>query len=429
MVIITTAAVAIGRRIADSRAEKNERLQGLLKVKESNAAMGAYAMQRTCARASGPGSGASTNRSGNEIAHDEPGSLEVPRPILRPTVPADRAASSIDLTSASQSMARSTPPLYFARSTDNQGAKTSSLSSHESDSATMPSLDRPSLVSADATSDMTKGIRIRTKGSDLKSGFAYHPALFELQVHPTMWDAFTTQLIETTKFTLGDHAQVWAAAAGVACTGALVTSVLVGRGMGTRVQEKKVKSGLLDTSDDGLKATLQRWNDGYFRERGLKASLELSESATKNGRNQSKLIQKGLYWYPERQDRERKREQRKFVIVVTRLHPEASGDELVEMPGDNREAVVELSAAGDSSVMELPTNGHAAPAELPGDLIVPTGVSLGFDAPKWTPRIGIAELESPSTHSLKPKLNCEKGIGVAELEGDLHPAGVGDGHR
>ncbi|KAF2769093.1 hypothetical protein EJ03DRAFT_351571 [Teratosphaeria nubilosa] len=376
--------MAIGRRIADYREERRNEYK------------------KICAPASGPGFDTSTNCSGNEIAYDESRSLEGSTPVLRATVPADRATSSTNLTSSSASMGSSMPPSYStpARLTDEQAVTTSSTYSHDSSFANLLSSDGTSMVSADSTSEETKGIRIRTKGSKLKSGSPYHHALFELQVHPTMWDAFTTQLIDTTKFTLGDHAQVWAAAAGVACTGALVTSVLVGRGMGTRVQEKKVKSGLLDTSDDGLGATLQRWNDGYFQRKRAK------------GQPGAKRVSDEEWQESEQVDPEGS------ILVV-------------EMPGDSPTPVVELSAAGDASVMEMPTDGPAAPAELPGDFPVPGDVSSGFAAAKWATTIGVAELDSLSTHLLESKLNSENGIGAAELEGDLQQELVivkGDAH-
>jgi len=55
-----------------------------------------------------------------------------------------------------------------------------------------------------------------------------------VDVHPTMWKSFTDQVVEATKFGFKDHAQLWAGATAVAMTGAIVTSVFVGRWVSSR---------------------------------------------------------------------------------------------------------------------------------------------------------------------------------------------------
>lgn len=72
-------------------------------------------------------------------------------------------------------------------------------------------------------------MRIRTKGDDLKSGFPYHPRLFDLRVRPDDWQRFSDQVTDSTKFGSGDYAKMWAAAGSVALTGSVLTTAWVGR--------------------------------------------------------------------------------------------------------------------------------------------------------------------------------------------------------
>jgi hypothetical protein len=64
---------------------------------------------------------------------------------------------------------------------------------------------------------------------DLKSGFPYHPGLFDLHVHPDRWESFTYQIVEATKISVGESAQVWAAATATALTGHIAASIWLGR--------------------------------------------------------------------------------------------------------------------------------------------------------------------------------------------------------
>lgn len=72
-------------------------------------------------------------------------------------------------------------------------------------------------------------MRVRTKGHDLKSGFPYHPRLFDLRVRPDDWQRFSDQVTESTKFERADYAKMWAAAGSVALTGSILTTAWVGR--------------------------------------------------------------------------------------------------------------------------------------------------------------------------------------------------------
>jgi len=85
-----------------------------------------------------------------------------------------------------------------------------------------------SLSSGSMSSD-TPGVRVRTKGNDLRSGFPYHPRLYDLRVRPDDWQRFSDQVTDAVKFSPGDHAKMWAAAGSVALTGSVLTTAWIGR--------------------------------------------------------------------------------------------------------------------------------------------------------------------------------------------------------
>lgn len=84
-------------------------------------------------------------------------------------------------------------------------------------------------LSSSSTVSNAQGVRIRTKGDDLKSGFPYHPQLFDLRVRPDDWQRFSDQVTDATKFDSSDYAKMWAAAGSVALTGRILTTAWVGR--------------------------------------------------------------------------------------------------------------------------------------------------------------------------------------------------------
>lgn len=174
--------------------------------------------------------------------------------------------------------------------------------------------------------------------------------------------------------------------------------------MSRRIQEQKVKAGLKDTSDGGLGDTLQQWNESYFRGRGLFVHLELSESAMKRPEQESKLFRRETHWYGNKDERQRKRAERKFVLVVTRLDEDGGPSEaLQELSGGTDAAVIpELPGEEDAkySLTELPGEDGTQPVELAGDMELPWGMSLGYGNEKMEPPMGYAELESDTTQLL-----------------------------
>ena len=145
-------------------------------------------------------------------------------------------------------------------------------------------------------------------------------------------------------------------------------------------------------SDGGLGDTLKLWNEEYFNKQGLFVHMELSESAMKNPGQQSKTFRKPAMWYSSREDRSRKEEERKFVIVVTKLDEDGQPTEAIQELEGTDAAPVELAGSGDPShsVAELPGDEGAVPVELPAE------ISYGAEK-KFEPPTGYIEMDSDNT--------------------------------
>ncbi|KAK4554816.1 hypothetical protein LTR86_007964 [Recurvomyces mirabilis] len=411
--LLTTAGIVLGRKIKDERARKKEAKQGLLSVGNTELAKRAFDHQTARTISGGNESSVGLLRTGTDTKFDDPASVEATSfgvdsslseqqhdgaSVKSPTTPRTVNLSSPFnqsqiLGHAERTVSRqsaSGPPPYSPMDGSARGT-TSSIYSQDSDlpAMTYSSSDTRSVMTSSSEGGET--IKIRTNGSDLKSGFPYHPALFDVNVHPSMWDTFTGRIVESTKLTGKDQMQVWAAATGVALTGAVITSVFVGKSMTRSMQEKRVKTALADNSAGALGETLEQWNDTYFRQRGLLVHLELSEASVKG-----KSLRKPASLFDSREERDIKREQRKFVIVISKLDGESRPmeglDEAQEMAAEDVVTELPVVDGAKYNVAELPGDEGMYAVELPAEL--PFGLSLGYENEKLAPPLGFAELES-----------------------------------
>lgn len=160
--------------------------------------------------------------------------------------------------------------------------------------------------------------------------------------------------------------------------------------MNRRSQERKVSTGIDDTSQGSLGDVLHRWNASYFSSLGLHAQLELSDSVMRRPEHKSRIIRKPSLLYRGREQRDWKREDRKFVMVISRTDCEAS-------PAGKL-----LEVGSESGKVELPTprEPRAFEVELPGE----GGRSL-------------AELETPEDKAKEDLADVL--CGVAELPADV----------
>lgn len=131
--------------------------------------------------------------------------------------------------------------------------------------------------------------------------------------------------------------------------------------------ERSVREGLGDTSDGSLGYKLRLWNEECFSKTGLFVHLELSESSMRKD-GKERTFRKPTALFSKGEERDRKREERKFVIVVTKLDDAGEPSEAIREVGtENMPAEIGSSDAPSSfAAVELPAE-VPAPVEFPAD--------------------------------------------------------------
>jgi hypothetical protein len=162
--------------------------------------------------------------------------------------------------------------------------------------------------------------------------------------------------------------------------------------MNRNLREDKVRAGLEDMSDGGLGDYLKMWNEEYFQPQGLFVHLELSESTVRNS-GRSKLFRKPAAFYNTNEERERKRDERKFVIVVTKLDDEGQPTEALQEIAGSDAKPVEIGSSGEPEAVELPAEVHV-PVELPA------GSEYSMDK-KAEDMSGYVEMDSDNSYLLE----------------------------
>ncbi|KAK5173871.1 uncharacterized protein LTR77_002552 [Saxophila tyrrhenica] len=420
--VLVTSIVALSQKVSDDKKKRNEAKQGQLSIGDSDEAKDVFS----------EGSGPGLARTGTEIKFETPadvsaGTESPPIYSQQAQVGDARHTSQIQMASPMESE-KATPttasPSIGTPATPNdlssQRPRSSTLqgppsysSGPEADTdtlkvtttrnpATSPSrkrssFDSRSLSTRSTNSQGTHAIRVKTRGADLKSGFPYHPALFDLRVHPGKWETFTTDIVSATKSTTGDTLKVWGAATGLALAGAWATSIFVGRTMSRQLQERRVKDGLASGS---LGDKLKLWNEEYFIQQNLFVHLELSESAMKN-QGKSTAWRKPTAFY-SKDEGERKRDERKFVIVVTKLDDDGQPREALHELGVE-EGAVEIGSSNGviSRATELPGDEGGKAVELPGETPVELSCNAAAAEKANDKPYGFAEMDGDNSHLLE----------------------------
>ena len=112
------------------------------------------------------------------------------------------------------------------------------------------------------------------------SGFAFPPALRAHDITPDQWAAFTYGLTSAARLS----SREWAITIGGATMTMVVTSAmvgwlglvpayLVGRGVRGSLERSKLKKGMGPHGE--LEQLMKRWNEGYFKQRGVRLWVEL----------------------------------------------------------------------------------------------------------------------------------------------------------
>lgn len=143
------------------------------------------------------------------------------------------------------------------------------------------------------------------------------------------------------------------------------------------IVEKKIQQGLKSGSEGGLGETLAQWNDTCFRERGLLATLQMSEAAQKRAECRGPKIsfRSQAMLSSTKEEREARKEEQKYIIVISKLDDivkrleamAALQDNCYELSLDRTDALPELPARQDPIMKraEMPTDDASTPVELP----------------------------------------------------------------
>lgn len=122
------------------------------------------------------------------------------------------------------------PPPYSSEITLSPTSTSSeSPSASKTSNKSQSTLTASTSASSSSTLSSPNAIRVHTKGDDLKSGFPYHPSLFDLHVRPDEWQRFSDQVTHAARFSSGDYVKMYAAAGSLALMGSIMTSAYVGR--------------------------------------------------------------------------------------------------------------------------------------------------------------------------------------------------------
>ena len=271
--LLATGAIALGKKVAEKKAERDAK-KGTIKVGDSDVAKRAFQAQTTKMIEAGAGPSPGVDRRGTTIKYEDPSDIGATASPLAPETPsiyttkpeiydARQTTSRVDVTSPvksergllstgaslsplspSGSMPTSptateplsphssttlAPPPYTSRPTSVTRVRSTSTRSQDLDSKSTNTFGAASISTRSTNSQGTHSIRVKTAGSDLKSGFPYHPGLYDVDVRPDQWNTFTSQIVQSTKFSMSDHAQIWGAATATAFTGAIGTAIWLGR--------------------------------------------------------------------------------------------------------------------------------------------------------------------------------------------------------
>ena len=229
---------------------------------------------------------------------------------------------------------------------------------------------RPSSTSATTPSDhyvLKRAVRIKTKLLPLSSGFEYTRHLFDLRISPTKWDEFSREIASATELTFGDMARVVATAAGISLTGLVAAGICAGNRVRETRQLERVKTV---RQEDGLLAkVLRAWNETYFKDFGLEAWLEINEAALRSDaikagvevpdfvRRSRSIVEKTPLVMLKKESRERRLEEKKYMIILRPIQAIAELDGTKELPVEGDTVAPRMAELSSAAWMpELPSD-------------------------------------------------------------------------
>ena len=252
-------------------------------------------------------------------------------------------------------------------------------------------------------------LTIPTKKYFLSSGFPYHSSIFHLGISPDNWTRFSDGIVQATKLSLTQQSLAWTSgiSAGLVGVSAVppfgaAAGVFAGKAVYDKTVLKNVRQGL---EQGKLGEVLKRWNEDFWREKGVVVKLVVKQNKHQIGEEGSSSGQdcsKKKLW-----KKEQKQAAGRFELVLESIERVASNADASDTSTD-REATVEVhelltdtlpAELDDTTSPSHTTYTNTVPFELDGDTIQP---------PELPPRSSERFIPSPERTVRIPDLVNEK---------------------
>ncbi|KAF7866844.1 hypothetical protein EAF04_005685 [Stromatinia cepivora] len=212
---------------------------------------------------------------------------------------------------------------------------------------------------------------IPTRTDSLASGFPFHQRLYEYRVTHDEWHLFTNEIVKAANLSLTEDWAAWTAgiSTGLLSTGLLVfggpfAGYYTGRSVHRKKVLNKVKDGLMH--EGSLRATLHKWNEQTFRDKGFQVWLELPVvKGGSDGEDEEDEEDQKKKKMSRKERKLKEKERRRFRILV--ISNNVAMD-MGMMMGDQQStwSLVQADSIQRSGIVEAPDTEYRQPvvAEL-----------------------------------------------------------------
>ncbi|KAI9739355.1 MAG: hypothetical protein M1834_007568 [Cirrosporium novae-zelandiae] len=153
------------------------------------------------------------------------------------------------------------------------------LQALESDAQSPPPSYQPSAFQECPSSPLQRGLQIPTRSSHLTSGFQYPDLLQAYSITSKDWSSFTSELITLAHLSSHQWSTIVLKGAGATAVGSLLVGgfgLVPGYITGKKSRQHAEERNILAAEESGqLQATVTRWNEEFFRPRGILVRIDL----------------------------------------------------------------------------------------------------------------------------------------------------------
>ena len=170
-------------------------------------------------------------------------------------------------------------------------------------------------------------VRIKTRTTEIKSGFEYTTTLFNLGIDPARWEDFSRDVRRASKLNDRDNAAIIGTVTGFSLIGLAGVGVVYGELVREKREVKRVMANRIE--GEILAQIVESWNSGYFCEFGVKVWVEVPEAALRE-QARKRGVEVPEYVRPKRTFKEktplvafdkrmwkRREEEKKYMVVLS----------------------------------------------------------------------------------------------------------------